>query len=158
LGGDALKPETYFLRYAFPCIFVKKLRGEITNEEIAELERVVVNSEDVDRKLLEEVFAVASEQLDKIALELGKEKWSMEVLKEYFLVRHNDFVDTREGLPGKTLKELCKIREGEIVEDFGEIVKVKYGERYRNVSKDFFPSVKVGDNVRIHYAYIVEVL
>ncbi len=154
-----MTPEALFLRYAFPCVYIKKQRGLVDDEMIERLEKAAIDGAKVERGLLERIFFNASQQLEVLAEELGKEKWSMDVVKDYFLSRHNGIVDSNKDLPYGILKELCKIRKGVVMEELrGEFVKVSYPGCKRIVSKKIFPSVRVGGRVRVHYAFIVEVL
>ncbi|MFH1182478.1 MAG: HypC/HybG/HupF family hydrogenase formation chaperone [Candidatus Woesearchaeota archaeon] len=156
-----MRNETYFLRYAYPCLFVIKQRGEIDDALMEKLRLAAAKDEPVDRALLEKVFFRAFKRMKKVADEMKKSVWDVEVIKDYFLGRHNMIIDagleTYEKAP-ETLKKLCRVREGKIVAlKKGALVVDLNGER-RPVNSDFVPDAKVGDRVTVHYGYAVEKL
>ena len=151
-----MEPEVYFLKYAFPCSFVLwKIGRQITEEEYRRLEDVAVNNKVLPREFLERVFTTAFGQIEKIAEELGKDKWDVNVIKEYFCVRHNAFLEHFDNPAG--LKEICKVYKAVVKEVGDDELIVEYGEgKKRKVKKTFVRDVKVGDKVTIHYDYAVE--
>lgn len=109
---------------------------------------------------MERAFWRAFERIEKIAQELGKDKWDQFVIEEYFVGRHNAVLDGSDY--PEAFKEMCKVYEGEVVrlDGTGEVV-VRYvseqgGEKQRRVKKDYLPDLDVGDRVRIHWMYAVE--
>jgi len=155
-------PELEFLRYAFPCTYMRKIRGKITDKDIDTLKSSLILEKPLSKEYLEKSFEDASKELDKIASELKKDKWSLDVIYEYFLVRHNSIVDADENLPVDSLKDMCRILEGNVISCNGDYVTVNYSSnqkpKTRNVSKEFFKDIKLGDKVRFHYGYVVDKL
>lgn len=150
-----MEPEVYFLRYAFPCShIICKIRKEINEEEYKKMERAAAENKVLPREFLEKVFFRAFERISKIADELGKDKWNKEVIKEYFVNRHNDFVHNSEN--PETFKDLCRVHKAEIVELTGNELVVKYGKNKKRKVKSYVKNAKVGDKVVIHYFYAVE--
>lgn len=154
---DKLKyvnPEVYFLKYAFPCSHILKFRGEVSNEDILKLKDAALNNRKLERAYLEKIYFRAFARMDKIARELKKDRWDLEVIKEYFRVRHNDVVACSDN--DDSFKDLCKVHKATVKEKRKESILVEYGERKRVVKKDFVPNVEVGDVVTIHYDYAIE--
>jgi hypothetical protein len=154
-----MRNETYFLRYAYPCLFVAKQRGEITDEPMEKLRIAAVKDEPVDRALIEKVFFRAFRRMREIAK--GRDVWSVEVIKEYFITRHNMIIDSGLETYAKapeSLKKLCMVKEGRIVAMKKGALIVDLGSERRPVNSDFMPDAKVGDVVTVHYGYAVEKL
>lgn len=152
-------PEVEFLRYAFPCTRMRKLRGLITDHDISYLKNAVLSNSVLPRSELERIFADASREITQLAEELGKDKWSPEVIRTYFLERHNTTVENDPDFPLDSFRNICKILDAEVLNHISDnTVTVKYGTSVRNVSKEFFPDVSIGARVRIHYDYIVDKL
>lgn len=85
-----MSPEVYFLRYAFPCSHVLlNIRREINEKEYRKMERAALEGRALDKGFLEKVFFRAFERMQKIAEELKKDKWDIDVIREYFCKRHN---------------------------------------------------------------------
>jgi len=156
-----MEAENYFLRYAFPCSFIVLERGEITEEEFQTLKEAAVNGRALEKSFLERVYFRAFQKIEKVAKELGKDKWNPEVLEHYFRVRHNQMID--EGMYSykeapQALKELCKIREGKVVRVEKGYAVVEYPGGKRPVITELVPELNVGNQVVIHYGYVVEFL
>ncbi len=154
-------PEKYFFMYAFPCAYLKLERGDITKKEHEELERNFLNSEIVDKKYLEKIFAPAFVWIKEIADNIGKEIWDLEVIKFYWEKEHNKVINQGKGSyknHPESLKDLCRIHIAEIIKKQDNRLLVKYEEKERVVFNILVPQVKVGDKVKIHYAYAIEKL
>ena len=157
-----MEPEVLFLKYAFPCAFIIKQRGEISDFEHQILEDAAINNKVLERKFLEKIFFRAFERIEKLTKELNKDKWDYEVIKEYFTDRHNSIID--EGMYSyaeapESLKNLCKVHKAEIIQIKDDSLIVKYNkEKLRPVIKSLVKNVKIGDFVTIHYGYAVEKL
>ncbi len=81
------------------------------------------------------------------------------VIQEYWRKNHNKVIDEGDGMYGiasESFKDLCKIHVAEIIEKKENKLVVKYEEKERIVSGFLVPEVKVGESVRIHFAYAVE--
>lgn len=152
-----MKVETYFLRYAFPCSHILcMVRGEVDDSEYALLKRASLDETiSIERDFLERVFFRAFERIDRIAQELGKDRWDKETIEEYFVVRHNDVVD-KSDYP-ESFKNMCRVYEACVIEmhDNEAIVRYAHNKR-RKVFTDYIRDVAVGDVVRIHWQYAVE--
>lgn len=150
-----MKTEVYFLRYAFPCAHVLcKVRKEISDEDYKKMEKAAANGEVLPRAYLEKVFFRAFKRIEKIADEMKEDKWDKEVIKEYFVNRHNDFVHNSEN--PETFKEMCKVQKAEILEIKDGKLLVRYDNKMREVKGDYIENAKAGDKVTIHYSYAVE--
>ncbi|MFH1592086.1 MAG: HypC/HybG/HupF family hydrogenase formation chaperone [Candidatus Woesearchaeota archaeon] len=156
-----MKPEVFFLKYSFPCALICQQMGEIDEAEVKELEDAATTSVPLPREKLERIFFRAFKRIDSIAEELGRDRWDLDVLEEFFLKRHNEIVEKGFEISGKvprTLKELCKVHVAEIVEKKGDVLIVKFGNKTRPVHNKLVPEAKVGDLVTIHYGYAVEIV
>ena len=157
-----MEPEVLFLKYAFPCAFIIKQRGEINEFEHQILEDAAINNKVLERRLLEKVFFRAFERINKVAKELNKDKWDSEVIKEYFINKHNSIID--EGMYSyaeapESLKNLCKVHKAKVIKTKNNFLIVEYdNKKTRAASKDLVKNVKIGDYVTIHYGYAVEKL
>ena len=154
--------ERLFLKYAFPCTFVIRQRGQVDDETFAKLERAALEGRKVGRTVLERVYKKAFARLRKVAKGL-KEKgyWSERVVREYFLRRHNGMIAGDEDYRNapKVLRELCKVVTAKVLEKGEGFLVVAYGKgKIRTVGSVFVPEAKIGDKVTIHYGYAVEVM
>lgn len=163
-GNSAEEPlERYFLRYAYPCTFVKVTRGVMTEAEQQELEDAALGKRPVTRARLEEVYEYAFKRIREVAEEMGKPFWTKEVIREYYQNRHSALIDMRvdswETMPG-TLRDLCKIRTATIASVMHDVFIVTYAEQGRTqprtVVSRLVPNGKVGDTVWIHYGWACE--
>ncbi|MFH1289998.1 MAG: hypothetical protein ABIH92_01175 [Nanoarchaeota archaeon] len=156
-----MEPEVYFIKYGYPCAHILcTVRGDVSEEKFKEMEQAAIQGKVMDRAYLEKVFFRAFDRIKKIAEEMGKDKWDVDVIREYFCVRHNSVLMDSDY--PESFKEMCKTYKAEIVseEEDGEVV-VSYvsedgKEKKRKVKKDYFPELKVGDKVWIHWQYAVE--
>ena len=155
-----MKPEVFFLKYAFPCSFILKQRGEIGDKEFKQLEEGAINNKVLPRKLLEKIYFRAFEKIKPIAQEMDRDKWDLDVLKEYFLARHNALID--EGMYAyaqapETLKNLCRVHKAKVLNVKDDVLVVEYaGGKRRPVMGTMVSGAKIGDLVTIHYGYAVE--
>lgn len=163
--GSEESVEQYFFKYAFPCSQTLMELGRITKEEYEELKKMFLEGKVPDREVLERVFCVAFERISRLAIDMGKNKWDLDVNKEYWLKRHNEVIDNGEGMYGKapeSFKDLCRINIAEVVERKGDKLIVRYGSENSRESRVVFdtliPEVRVGDRIKIHYGYGVEVV
>ncbi len=150
-----------FLKYAFPCAFVARQRKEITQEEHDLLEKMACEKTLLDMKLVERVFSRAVERMNKNADEKNIPRWSEAAVRAYFVDNHNELIDSDQYMWGKcppSLKELCKVQIGKIIEkknDEYALVQFENGKT-RPVHLHLIPSVKVNDRVNVHYSYACE--
>ena len=156
-----MEAEVYFLRYAFPCSSTSMQRGEINQEQFDELREAAINNRVLPREKLERVYHRAFEIIGKLANELNRDKWDLEVIKEYFLKRHNEIIE--EGMYDykrvpASLRELCKVHRAEIVKINDNVLTVRYNGKKKKVLSDLVRDVREGDMVNIHHGYAVEKL
>ncbi len=155
-----MKPEIFFLKYAFPCSFIIKQRGEITQEEYSTLENAAVNNEVLQREFLERVYFRAFQRIKIIAKEMKKEIWDLSIIKSYFREKHNEIIDDgmysyAEAPP--VLKELCKVYEARVISLENNVAVVEYAQgKRRPVITSLVSDLKPGNLVTIHYGYAVE--
>ena len=160
-----MKIENFFLRYAYPCAFIIMQRGEITSEKLQKLEETAVYNKDISKTELEKVFHNAFHFIDQLAKLKGKERWDAEIIKEYFHSYHNKVIDNREGIYKNAppiLRELSKVYIADIIKKEKDAFLIEYNDnnkrKKRSVLNRFTPEAKVGDKVRIHYGYAVELV
>lgn len=157
---ERLPVESYFLRYAYPCTFILKQRGQMDQATVDKLERCALENLPVQRSLLEGTYKKAFERIHKLAKEMGKDPWTHEVIRQYFQVRHNEIIDAGQdsyATAPESLKELCKVHTAKVLESREDFYVVGYGKgKTRVVASAFVPDAKVGDKIAIHYGYAVE--
>ena len=155
-----MEPEVLFLKYAFPCAFVIKQRGEIDNKRFKTLEDAAINNTVLSRNLLEKIFFRAFERIDNVAREMKRSRWDAEVIHEYFIRKHNEIIDKgmySYATAPESLKDLCKVHVATVKRISGKYLVVGYGdERTRPVMSDHVRGIKEGEKVTIHYGYAVE--
>jgi len=157
----AVSVESYFLRYAFPCTYVIKQRGEINDRTFRALENAAMHNRKVGRKLLESTYRKAFERMDRVAESMGiRSHWDLKVIREYFHNRHNAMIEAGDGsyaIAPNVFRELCKVHTAEIIEKRDDFFIVKYGRgKTRVVGSFYVPGAKKGDKVRIHHGFAVE--
>jgi hydrogenase maturation factor len=153
-----MKPEEYFFKYAFPCAWVKLERKELSRNKYNELKRRFLKNMPPNRKELEEIFYKAFFWIRQLAKDMNKSKWNLEVLQRYWRKEHNRIVEEEDiGIP-KSLKDLCKIHEAEVIEKKRNKLIVKYNNSKRVVFNSIVPDASVGNIVTIHYAYAIELI
>jgi hypothetical protein len=156
-----MKPEIFFIKYAFPCAYILLERKEISEVELKELENAAIKSIVLPRAKLEKYFFRAFKKIKPIAKDLGKDKWDIGVLKEYFINKHNTIIEKGMYAYAKapeTLKNLCKVHIAKIIDIKDNILIVKYLDKTRPVKKDLVKEAKIGDKVTIHYGYAIEII
>jgi len=165
----------FFLKYAYPCIEFwyknEKLARELEKPWADEFYKIIsptllkklrliaqgkekLNSK-IERKL-EKLVPFAFYFLKKLGKkDKGEVVIDEEIIRNYFLSLHEKVLGMRKK-KYKKIFELCKIKEGMIVELRKKYAKVKIGKKYREVRLDFIDNPKVGDRVRIHFFYACE--
>lgn len=150
-------PERLFLRYALPCTFLLIVQKKIPQETANLLEEIYIKNKPLERKVLEEIFTTAYEQIKIIAKD--KDPWNNETIKKYFLEKHNDFVDHRDEIP-EGLKDFCRIQEAQIIDMHSnyEVTVMFHSHKTRIVKTKLVENTNIGNLVRVHYYYIVDKL
>jgi len=154
-----MTPEQYFFRYAFPCAHIILQRGGLTQEEYDKLEQRFLNNNPPARQELERIFTNAFKFVDKLAKELNKSRWDEEIIYKYWKSYHNEVIDKSIGnfkTAPEAFKNLCKVHLAEVIDSKEQILIVRYENKTRAIHNVFFPEIKFGDKVKVHYAYAVE--
>lgn len=155
-----ITPELYFQRYACPCASVLLTLKRIDKATFDKVNELTLKDQAMTREDLEKIFPEAFRRIKKLALNMDKDYWDVEVLKQYFLRgEHNKEIDSGDGFYAAappSLKELCKVHKAEVVLIKENVLKVKIGDKHRVVVNKFIPEIKLGDNVTVHYGFVVE--
>ena len=154
--------DELFLKYAFPCAHVLLESGVITKERYSSLEDCAKGGEVLSRDVIESSFPSAFRRIKVLAEEMGVgDYWDMKVMEEYWYRNHNEVIDAREGNYAKfpeSFRDFCKVHVAEVVKLLPEgFLSIEYDEKRRAVCGDYVLGVKVGDKVRVHHAYAVEI-
>ena len=153
--------ERYFFKYAFPCAQVKLKLGSLTKEKYDELEGIFFERDAPDKEVLEKAFGAAFRRLNNLAEKMNLEMWDKEVLEKYWTENHNEIIDDGDGMYGiasEDFKDLCKVQVAEVIGKSETGLIVKYGEKERSVSNFLVKDVVIGDMVRIHFAFAIEIV
>ena len=157
-----MNPEVFFLKYAYPCSYILLQRKEISEEQLENLRQAAIKGLVIPKEKLEKIYFRAFEKITPIAKDLGKDKWDLEVLKEYFITRHNEVIDKGMYAYAKAppvLKELCKVHKAKIIDKKDNILIVQYSQgKIRPVNNELVPEAEIGETVTIHYGYAIELL
>jgi hypothetical protein len=156
-----ISSEKYFLKYAFPCAFLKLERKEITDKEYKELESKFLEGDSVSRSKLEKIFKPAFIRIKRLAKKMNKDYWNFDVMKEYWLNEHNKLIEENDGgysEQTEKFKDLCRIHVAEIIEKDGNKFIVQYSNKKRRVYNSILPEADRGDRVTIHFKYAIEKL
>jgi|TARA_Y100000310_G_scaffold345817_1_gene470418 hypothetical protein len=154
-------PETYFLKYAFPCAFIIREKEEIDDNKLKELENAAINNITLTRTELEKIFYRAFEKIERFAKEKGMDKWDINLIREYFLERHNKEIEEGRGFYATapaSIKELSKVYIGKVIGKENDVLTVELDNKERKVLNHLVPEANVGDKVSIHYGYGIEVI
>ncbi len=110
-------PETYFLKYAFPCAFIIREKEEINENKLKELETAAINNIPLTRTELEKIFYRAFEKIERFAKETNRNKWDINLIRNYFLKQHNKEIEEGKGFYATappTIKELSKAKQSKV--------------------------------------------
>jgi len=150
-----IKNKRLFFCYALPCAqtFVKR---KLLKQEV--LDKIIENFSKgkLPEDGFENTFKVAMTMLKLLALKLGKDEIDDNVIRQYYLLEHDKVVDQRYEEVRDFDPIACKIRVGEVlgISDNKAKVKTEFGlKEYRT---DFVKNLKIGDQVIVHYDFIVE--
>ncbi|MDI6826000.1 MAG: hypothetical protein QMD36_02260 [Candidatus Aenigmarchaeota archaeon] len=146
-----MKPEIFFLKYAFPCSFVLMSRKEITQKE-----HKLLYKSAKDEKLylplekIESIFWRAMNFVESIT--------NIQAVRRYWRFEHNKILMSKKSqiLDEKLLKE-CMIIPCEVllIDKDNATVKSEFFDDYIKLKIDFV-NVKPGDKVTKHYSYACE--
>ena len=155
-------PEEFFLRYAFPCAHVLLETGVINEKRYKELEDCAKTGNFLSREVIENSFPAAFRRIKILAENMKKDYWDIEVMKEYWYNYHNKIIDEGEGnygLAPEFFRDFCKVHIAKVKKILPEeFLLVEYDDKKRPVSRVYVPEAKVGDKVRIHHAYAIEMV
>jgi len=118
--------ELVFLKYSFPCAQVLLDKGQISKEEYEKLKSAAISGSGVERETLERVFTAAIRRLKKV---FGKNYWTPESVREYFISHHNHFIDEGEGEYAKApeyFKRMCKVHKAKVISRQGNAITVEF--------------------------------
>lgn len=145
-----MKPEIFFLKYAFPCSFVLLSRKEINRKDY----------ELLYKSAKEEKLYLPIEKIEKIfwqALEFISSISDLDSVQKYWWFNHNKYLK-REKIKNldKNLLKDCMVIPCEVlsVNKNSAIVKSEFDD-YIKLKIDFV-KVKPGDKVTKHYDYVCE--
>jgi len=156
-----MKPEVYFLKYAYPCTYTLLEQGKISEEKQEFLKQCILDKEEISREELEFIFPNASKQIKKIASKLNLKTWSVDVIKQYFTEDHNmhlDYGTANVCKPGETFKEFCKVRIVKVIKKQENILTIQYQDKTKKVLGELVPNVQIGNVVTIHQGFAVEII
>jgi len=159
-----MKPEQYFFRYAYPCSENLVMLKKITDKEKKELEIKFLKNQCPSRKELEKYYSAAFERIKKVAKAMKRKPWDIDVMREYFIDEHNRVIERNEGnykLLPKSMKAICKVYIGEVVERKGNILTLEINDKGKKTKRkvlDNSLNAKKGDKVTVHYGFAIESL
>jgi len=145
-----MKPEIFFLKYAFPCTFVLLKRKEITKKEYKLLYK----------STKEEKLYLPVEKIENIfwrAVEFAGSITSMQDVRKFWRFNHNRILRlVKANVPKEKLLE-CMVIPCEVlsVNKDTATVKSEFFDDYIKLKIDFV-KVKPGDKVTKHYDYTCE--
>jgi hydrogenase maturation factor len=149
------KSRLLFMKYAIPCANTLVKRGTISQEYVDMLMDAVKNGRQLPKDA-EKVFKVAFSACTLIAMDNNTEAIDEDVIRDYFLFKHDDVIDRRYEEMGDFDPDACRTRSGvvESVEDGIAVVANSAGRR--SYLTDFVPDLKKGDIVVTHWNFIIE--
>lgn len=150
-----------FLRYAMPCVSTFVTRGKVSQEEADHMIEQVSHGKVPETAM--NLFKVAHAMCEVTAGEMNKKVIDAEVTRQYFHVKHNDVVNSDYALMHDFNPDCCKIHIGKVMAvDAGRATvetKIETELGQETMVKPYrtdFCKVKVGDEVVVHYDFIVE--
>jgi hypothetical protein len=145
-----MQPETYFLRYAFPCARVLvDFRKTIREEEYDRMKEAVENDISLPREYLEKTFPKAIAGMKKI----NNDYWNTATIRKYFCESHEDMLS--KDLP-PLVKRLCVVKPGKLVKQIKGVFRADLGGGDIRIVTPLYKDAKEGDTAMIHYGYAVE--
>lgn len=144
-----------FLRYALPCASTLVRRGKVSQDSIDSLIKVVSEGKKPPEDT-EKIFVVANTMCNKIAKGMGKNGVDSEVVRTYFLFEHSDVVNDRFELMKDFNPVYCKTYPGKVISRATDSAIVETILGRKNYKTIFADKIKAGDEVVVHYDYIIE--
>jgi len=146
-----MKPEIFFLKYAFPCSFVLLLRKEITKRE----------QDLLYKSAKEEKLYLTKDKIEKIfwrPIRFLKSISDLDEIQKYWRFDHNFYLKKKEFKDfEEVLIEHCLVIPCEVVKVKKNKAEVKSSFLKKNVElKSDLVKVRIGDKVTKHYDFISE--
>ena len=144
-----------FMKYALPCAGTLVKRGQVAQKDVDRLINIVKNGGKIPKDV-EKIFKVAFSACSLLAIDRKKNNIDSDVIREYFLRKHDDVIDKRHAEMGDFDPESCRIRIGscESVENgFATVITSQGKKKYRT---DFITNPRKNDIVITHWDFIVE--
>jgi hypothetical protein len=158
--GMEISDKLLFWKYALPCAVPSKAADkEDADRMIAEVSKGKIPDEDP-----RSIFPIAPKLCEAAALKLGKQVIDAGVIRFYFLLRHNEVVDSSASQVKDYDPEDCKTYSGIVTKTGimsktgGVLAEVETNRGAREYRTDFCAGVKEGDRVTVHFDFIVEKL
>jgi len=146
-----MKPEIFFLKYAFPCSFNLLLRKEITKEKQELLYKSVKEEKlHLPKKEIERVFWRPMKFIKSIS--------DLKRVQRYWRFDHNKHIKQEEFQNfEEKFEKLCMVIPCEVLDSMENraIVRSEFFDGTMKLKKDFV-DVKPRDKVTKHYDYICE--
>jgi len=145
-----MKPEIFFLKYAFPCSFVLVLRKEITKKE----QKLIY------RSAKEEKLHLSKKEIERIfwrPMKFIKSICDLESIQRYWRFEHNKNLKEKKFDDfEKKFEKQCMVVPCEVVSiNKNVIVKSEFFDGIIKLKTDLV-NVKPGDKITKHYDYICE--
>lgn len=155
-------PEDVFFKYAYPCSAELLRRKTISPAQKELLDYFFEQKKAPKQDLLEVCFPNAIKRLKRFAV--GEDYWTVDNIRAYFFVHHNNVIKNREGSYATSTKqmcELCKVKFGRVLEienindNIVYVVKYNDGEKTK-VSGRYLSDAETGDKISIHWKFAIE--
>lgn len=153
----AISDRMVFFKYAVPCAEVYVRRGKINQQYMDMMLKKISNGEELPEKT-EYLFETAPALCETLAKMMKREKIDRDVIRQYFLIEHNSIVERRAKAGEDVDPEKCKTSIGIVSKVNSGKVYVDTGSGKTICRSDFFGNIKSGDNVIMHFGFIVDML
>lgn len=137
------------MKYALPCS--KKLieRGEVSEDYIKKLFRIVKNGKELPENS-EKIFKVAYSFCKKIGEKINKDPMNEDVIRRYFLYEHDDVVE-KMGY-----EQNCKVYPGLCLKIENGLAKILTPIGFNFYKIDFVSDLKENEYVVVHREFVIE--
>ena len=149
------KSRLLFMRYALPCAGTLVKRHIMTQKQWDDLIDAVKNGRKVPKDS-EKVFKVAFAACSMIAMDKKKRFIDSEVIREYFLFKHDDVINKRYEEMRDFDPEACRTKAGTVEEVKEGLATVKTRSGKGDFRVDFVKDLRKGDTVVIHWDFVTE--
>ncbi len=152
MNEENLSPERFFFLYAFPCLKLKLIRNEITEEYFEHYKKIRNEKAGISRDELGKLFPNAIKRMGN--------NWNPVNVQDYWYIKHNEIIDSKsqgygddEGHTDRT-RRACKVHFG-LVESVDDKVIVNYNNGNHEV-ENYGEELREGDYVTVHLGCICE--